>query len=105
MNKETFQGRWEIIETELWDKEDLDITETAYIQFDGDSGQFHFLCVDGFMDIDYTGKKAEFSWQGNDEMDETSGRGWALIVGNEMHGKIYFHNSDASTFVAKQIEE
>ncbi len=69
-----FQGPWEIIETEMWDKEDLDLTETAYIRFDEDTGNFHFICVDGQMDVEYTKGRAEFSWSGDDENDTESGR-------------------------------
>ncbi len=100
MNMRDFQGDWEIVETEMWNKADLDMTETAYIQFDGDGGNFHFLCVDGHMDVEYTGDRAEFSWLGNDENDTASGRGWAKVNGGKLSGKIYFHRGDNSTFVA-----
>ncbi len=96
----TFQGSWEIIETEMWNKEDLDMTETAYIQFDGDKGNFHFICVDAQMDVEYTEERAEFSWFGSDENDTASGRGWAVVNDGKLHGKIYFHHSDDSTFTA-----
>jgi len=103
MRKKDFQGKWEIIETEMWEKEDLDMTETAFISFDGDSGNFHFLCVDGFMDVEYTKSGVEFSWLGNDEMDSVCGRGLAVIYKGKIEGKIYFHNGDNSSFVAKRI--
>ncbi len=100
MTQKKFAGKWEIMETEMWAKEDLDLTETAYIQFDGSSGQFHFICVDGYMDVEYTSERVDFSWLGNDETDMSSGRGWASIKGNELQGKIYFHQGDSSSFVA-----
>jgi hypothetical protein len=87
----------------MWDKEDLDLTETAYILFDGNAGNFHFLCVDGHMDIEYTGGRAEFSWFGNDDNHKASGRGWAKVNGSKMRGKIYFHHGDDSTFVATKM--
>ena len=39
----------------------------------------------------------EFSWEGNDECDRASGRGWAALkaVGS-LHGHIYFHLGDDS---------
>jgi hypothetical protein len=103
MNIKEFQGPWEIIETEMWEKEDLDLTETAYIQFAGDTGNFHFICVDGQMDVEYTEERAEFSWFGNDENDTASGRGWAVVKEGKLHGKIYFHHSDDSTFIATKM--
>ena len=56
----------------------------GYITFDNqDSGEFHFGAVHGFIDyrIEPYGEsqRLEFSWEGEDEMDPASGRGWALI--------------------------
>lgn len=87
----------------MWDKEDLDLTETAYIQFEGDMGQFHFICVDGQLDVEYSQDKAAFSWLGNDERDMACGRGWAVVDGDELTGKIYFHRGDNSTFHAVRM--
>ena len=44
----------------------------------------------------------EWSWDGNAEMDAAQGRGWAILEGDELHGKIYFHCGDDSAFVAKK---
>lgn len=36
-------------------------------------------------------------------MDEASGRGWAQIDGDgKLHGHIFFHNGDDSSFVARK---
>jgi hypothetical protein len=61
-------GKYEIIEMELWDKKDIDLVEIGYIRISGKRGEFHFICVDGQMDI----RKVEinnfkFSWDGNKE--------------------------------------
>ena len=45
----------------------------------------------------------EWSWDGNDEMDEARGRGWAVLKGGELHGMIFFHDGDDSGFVARQV--
>lgn len=102
MNQKDFKGTWEITETEMWEKVDLDITETAYIHFNDDSGKFHFICVDGQMDIEYCEHRVEFSWCGNDEGDMVNGRGWVILEGAILRGKIYFHMGDNSTFTAKK---
>jgi hypothetical protein len=50
------------------------------------------------------GKPAvEFSWEGMDEMDPCTGRGWAVLEGEELHGMIFFHQGDESSFVAKRV--
>ena len=42
---------------------------------------------------------AEFSWQGKDERDDASGRGWAVIEGRgTLAGRIDFHQGDDSAF-------
>lgn len=44
----------------------------------------------------------EFSWDGNDEMDEAKGDGWAkLQPDGSLRGDIYFHRGDEVSFVAK----
>ena len=57
----------------------------AFIEFaeDGSSGSFGFIAVQGDMDcreVERDGRPgAEFSWEGNDECDPASGRGWAVL--------------------------
>jgi len=41
------------------------------------------------------------STEGNDECDPVSGRGWALVDGEEMTGHIFFHLGENSEFKAK----
>ena len=44
----------------------------------------------------------EFSWDGNDEGDPASGRGWATLrPGASLEGRIYFHMGDDSSFRAE----
>ena len=93
-------GKWEIMEMELWSKEGIDLAETGYISLDGDSGRFHFICVDGHMDIRKDGDRWNFTWEGNDEHDPVSGCGYFKIDGEAMAGKICFHDGDESEFTA-----
>ena len=44
----------------------------------------------------------EFSWEGNAEMDEVNGRGWAVLEGDQLHGMLFFHQGDESDFVAER---
>jgi hypothetical protein len=78
-------GRWRIVEMELWDADAIDLLGPAFIELcDDDQGSFRFIAVEGWMDtrtVDRGGRPGiEFSWEGNDEMDPASGRGWATLA-------------------------
>ena len=49
-------------------------------------------------------ERLEFSWEGFDEGDSVSGRGWAILEGDKLNGRIYFHMGDDSSFVAVRSE-
>jgi len=102
-----FEGRWSIESMSAWDEDFLHEEEPAYIEFTkGQGGQFHFGNVCGNLDCREglrDGKPAvEFSWDGNAEMDAACGRGWAIRIGDELHGMLFFHQGDDSEFVAKK---
>jgi hypothetical protein len=102
-----FTGRWRIVSMSAWDEDYLDEEEPAYIEFDDrGGGEFHFGYVHGSMDCRLgtrDGEPAvEWSWEGNDEMDPASGRGWAVLDGDDIHGVIAFHHGDESEFVGKK---
>jgi len=104
MNKK-FIGKWYISEMEAWDKDYIDEDVKGYFRFDeNNQGEFQFGYVHGYMDCEYTVKDkntiVEFSWIGNDEMDLTDGRGYAMIEANSIKGKIFIHNADNSEFMA-----
>ena len=75
-------GRWRITEMDNWDQEAVDLVQPGFIEFDDDGlGSLGFIVVTGELDCreaDRDGRPgAEFSWQGSDEGDDVSGRGWA----------------------------
>src|SRR5215212_3965053 len=80
-----FEGRWSIESMSAWDEDYLHEEEPAYIEFSGgQGGQFHFGYVHGNIDYRETrdGQPAvEFSWDGNAEMNDVNGRGWAVLKG------------------------
>ena len=100
----SINGTYEIMEMEQWDKEDIDLVEPGYIRINGKRGEFHFICVDGQMDIrkDKAGVY-KFSWDGNDECNPTNGFGEFVCDGDTLSGRIYIHDGDDSSFVAKKI--
>jgi hypothetical protein len=101
--RNTFVGRWRIVSMEVWDE--LDLLGPAFIDFDSrNGGMFQFVAVSG--DIDYRisteGDEAiiEWSWLGDDDGEETGGRGWAVRDGDNLIGHFYLHRGDDSAFVA-----
>src|SRR5579884_3625785 len=105
-----FTGRWRIVSMSAWEQDFVDEEEEGYIEFDGKGwGEFHFGYVHGQMVCRLTTRDGEpaveWTWDGNDEMDPTQGRGWAVLQGDELHGRIFFHQGDDSGFVAKRATE
>jgi hypothetical protein len=100
--KRSLIGKWRIIEMELWDKDFLDMMEPAYIAFDGKAGgEFAFGCVTGGLHCRKAPDGVEFTWEGNNEMDEASGDGWAEIEKDgSLTGEIRFHNGDQPSRLA-----
>lgn len=100
-----FIGKWLIVEMEAWDQEYVNMEVPGHFTFNKDgTGHFQFGLVRGEMDCKIetvNGRdRIEFSWEGQDELDPASGRGWAAIDNNELHGRIFFHMGDDSAFRA-----
>jgi hypothetical protein len=99
-------GTWRISEMELWDQESIDLLGPAFIEFrDEGAGRFRFIAVAGQMDCRYGHRHGrpivEFSWEGHDDGDPASGRGWAVLDDDGMlSGHIFIHHADQSAFTA-----
>jgi len=75
-----FLGTWRIIETEVWDKDALDLVVPAHITFTAEGqGHFQMIAIQGGIDCRFEGNRVEFSWIGDDDGSETNGRGWGEI--------------------------
>lgn len=100
-------GRWRIVQMDLWDRDAIDLVEPGFIEFAGDgTGRFGFIAVRGWMECRSTERDerdaVEFSWDGNDEGDRVTGRGWAALVDEAtLEGQLFIHNGDDSGFLAK----
>lgn len=90
-----------------WGPEDLDLIEPAFIEFgEGGSGEFGFVAVRGSLDCrpaERDGRVGvEFSWVGDDDGADASGRGWAFLVDNgSLEGQVFFHLGDDPSFRAE----
>ena len=102
-------GKWRIIDMEQWDLDYIDLVVPGYFYLDKDHiGNFQFGTVEGEIDyrIEDIGEREriEFSWMGFSENEPECGRGYAVLNGNELHGRLFFHMGDDSWFKAKRIK-
>jgi len=104
---EAYVGKWRITHMDKWDQDFVDLVAPGHIKIQKDgSGAFQFGAVQGEMDCRVV-KTAdhsilEFSWDGSDECDHASGRGWVSVNGKQMEGHIFLHLGDDSGFTAEK---
>ncbi len=103
-----FLGRWRIVEMEQWDREYIDLVVPGYIQFEKSNlGSFQFGTVQGGLDCrleTIEGRvRIEFSWEGMNDNDPGSGRGWAELRDPGLYGRLYIHCGDDSWFKARPM--
>ena len=84
---------------DLWDKDAIDLVEPGFITFNGEEGEMRFIAVRAWLDVRYRSRDgvlvAEFSWEGIDEGDQRSGRGWATLAAQGRPSRpFFFHNGD-----------
>src|SRR5262249_32747375 len=93
------QGKWRVVETPDYDM----AGPGSYIRFDEDGGAFALDCLTGSIHGACEGNAVEFTWEGNDEMEEASGHGWAeLRKDGSLKGEICLDNGDEITFIARR---
>jgi hypothetical protein len=97
-------GRWKIW-MKTWSQNYVDEEVEGFFRFDPDkTGKFWFYCVKGEIDyreVERDGKPAvEFSWEGLDGEVPASGRGWAVIDGDQIEGEVFMHFGLDSAFRA-----
>jgi hypothetical protein len=87
-----------------YDADYPDMMEPAYLLFaENGSGEFAFGCVTGQIFGAGDTDAVEFDWDGNDEMDEAGGDGWAeLQPDGALKGQICFDRGDEADFVARR---
>ena len=104
-------GRWRIVEMELWAQEDVDLVGPGFIELARDhTGSIGFIAVEGGVDWREASRDgrpgAEFSWEGHDDCDPASGRGWAVREDDgSLRGHLCFHRGDDSGFRAEPVGE
>ncbi|PXX64007.1 hypothetical protein DFR70_105189 [Nocardia tenerifensis] len=91
---------------DTWDCDAIDLCGPGCIEFCANgTGEFAIIAVNGGMDCrpeQHGGRDGVgFSWEGHDEGDLASGRGWAVVTDERvLCGYLYFHLGDESGFRA-----
>jgi hypothetical protein len=89
---------------DTWDIDAVELTGPAFIELEADGlGSFRFIAVEA--QVNWRNHQAtdrlDFTWEGNDEGDRVSGRGWAQVEEDgSLRGNIQFHLGDDSGFRA-----
>jgi hypothetical protein len=102
-------GRWRIVGMELWDQDAVDLVAPGFIECEPDAtGSLGFIAIQGDLDWRDALREGrpgvEFSWEGVDQGDPASGRGWATLEPDgELPGHLYFHLGDDSGFHATRV--
>jgi hypothetical protein len=92
-------GKWRVVETPDHDMAGAN----SYILFGEEGGEFALDCLTGSIHGRCEGDVVEFTWEGNDEMEEASGHGWAdLHQDGSLEGGICLENGDEISFVARR---
>ena len=101
------RGAWRIVQMDQWDAGDLDLIEPACVEFGPDQlGSMVFIALQASIDYRVSQEdgqiKVDFTWEGQDEGDPVSGRGWAVLQDDKLAGKVFIHNGDESAFIAER---
>jgi hypothetical protein len=100
-------GSWRIVDMEVWDRDAFELEGPATFTFEADgTGGFHLIAVQGWIDARFVTREGqaavEFSWEGNNERDPASGRGWAILEEDRLVGRLFLHLGDDSAFTAER---
>ena len=110
MTHSDFIGYWKITSMEAWDIDYIDLVVPGFIEFERHNnrlmGRFQFGTVDGWLDCrvrTLAGQSyVEWSWEGRNDNDPGSGRGWARLENGKLLGRLFIHASDDSAFEAEK---
>ena len=92
-------GKWRVVETPEYDM----AGPGSFILFGENGGEFTLDCLTGSIHGRCEGDAVEFTWHGNNEMDEASGHGWAEFHDDgSLEGEICLQNGDDIPFIARR---
>lgn len=76
-------GRWRIVESDLWDRDHLDLCAPASLVINVDGyGEVAFGALQAGLVLEYAKDSVWFEWDGCEEMDDVCGSGSAHLQHN-----------------------
>lgn len=107
MVKRKFVGQWRVTELQGFGSDYVDLCGPAKLKLSTrGTGRMNFGAVDVELDCkmdEQDERVLRFSFEGADEGDPISGRGYCLVEGNEMVGRVFRHFGDEFGFKAKKM--
>lgn len=98
-------GRWRIVEANIWEREHLDLVESAIMVIELDCrGAFAFGTLQAGLDLEYSRTLVFFTWQSLDEGDEVSGsESLELQDDGTIEIELVYHLGDEAILKAERI--
>jgi hypothetical protein len=105
--KKKFVGSWRITELQGFDADYIDLCGPGKLKISSrGTGHMNFGAVGAELDCkmdDLDDRVLRFSFEGGDEGDPICGRGYCLVDGDLMVGRIFRHYSDEFGFKASRL--
>lgn len=105
--KKKFVGQWRITELQGFDADYVDLCGPAKMKLSTrGTGRMNIGAVDAELDCkmdEQDERVLHFSFEGVDEGDPISGRGYCLVEDNIMIGRVFRHFGDEFGFKAKRM--
>ena len=107
--KKKFVGHWRITDLEGFDADYADMGGPAKLKISTrGTGTMNFGAVEAEIDCkmdELDDRVLRFTFEGMDEGDQISGRGFCSVTGDELMGRVFRHYGDAFGFKAKRMEK
>ena len=107
--KKKFVGSWRIIELQGYDAEYINRCGPATLKMSSRGvGHVNFGAVEAEIDCkmdDLDERVVRFTFEGGDEGDPICGRGYCVIEGEQMVGRMFRHMGDEFGFKAKRMSK
>jgi hypothetical protein len=98
-------GRWRIIESDLWDRDHLDLVEPAIMAIRADGhGEIAFGAMQAGLELEYSRNLVFFTWAGFEEGDQFTGSGSAeLTADGTIEIEFAYHLGDEAILKAERM--
>ena len=97
-------GRWRIVESDLWDRANLDLCGPATLTITAQGGEIAFGALEATLEVEYARDSIGFRWYGCEEGDQVEGEGTTeLLDDGTIEIEFAYHNGDEAVLKAKRL--